>query len=54
MATEHEYKYVIRLNAQKHINSKFDLVEQGYLAFSKGMSARIRSTSKRILRGDVG
>jgi hypothetical protein len=54
MPTEHEYKYVIskdllketpeallRVKCEKHL-----LIEQGYLAYSKGHSSRIRSVTE--------
>jgi CYTH domain-containing protein len=54
MPTEHEYKYVIapglleqhpeanlRVTCQKHL-----IIEQGYLAFSKGYSSRIRKVTE--------
>jgi CYTH domain-containing protein len=54
MPTEHEYKYVINMDLLKHhseeqlkIMCKSVLhIRQGYLAFSKGMSCRIRCSSE--------
>lgn len=44
MPTENEYKYVISLDfAQKPVSwEKKQFIKQGYLAFSKGMTTRIR------------
>ena len=50
MPTEHEYKYVISLDfakdydheALKSESDSFLKIKQGYLSFSKGMTARIR------------
>jgi CYTH domain-containing protein len=48
MPTEHEYKYVLDIatdeeffkkNCKKHL-----VIQQGYLAFSKGMTCRVRSS----------
>lgn len=48
MPTEHEYKYVLSMetdepffkdNCEKHL-----IIQQGYLAFSKGMTCRVRSS----------
>jgi CYTH domain-containing protein len=48
MPTEHEYKFVISCDAEAELANKpnFYAIEQGYLAFSKGMSTRIRSIRK--------
>lgn len=51
MPTEHEYKYAIAMDVLQHhpeerirvVCDKHLIIEQGYLAFSKGMSCRIRS-----------
>lgn len=49
MPTEHEYKYVISLDfaekeaATKSLAQRHQEIQQGYLAFSKGMTTRIRS-----------
>lgn len=54
MPTEHEYKYVIDLKLAeeyshkdiKAISDQFCHIKQGYLAFSKGMTTRIRCITK--------
>ena len=53
MPTEHEYKYAIKLEIAEQFDHKklksmsdaFQYIKQGYLAFSKGMTLRIRSIS---------
>ena len=48
MPTEHEYKYVMSLDADedvfKEICERHFIIRQGYLAFSKGMTCRVRSS----------
>lgn len=48
MPTEHEYKYVISMNADetyfKENCERHFQIQQGYLAFSKGMTCRVRSS----------
>lgn len=54
MPTEHEYKYAISLDMFKETPEtklkvtceKHLIIEQGYLAFSKGYSSRIRSVTE--------
>ena len=52
MPTENEIKYVMYLDSEKEIENshKFDkfFLHQGYLAFSKGMTLRLRSCQKMI------
>lgn len=48
MPTEHEYKYVLSMNTdeeyfKEHCEKHF-VIQQGYLAFSKGMTCRVRSS----------
>ncbi len=48
MPTEHEYKYVLSMETdesyfQTHCEKHF-VIQQGYLAFSKGMTCRVRSS----------
>lgn len=56
MPTEHEFKYVLSMdtdeayfeeNAHKHFS-----IQQGYLAFSKGMTCRVRS-SRCVKKGET-
>ena len=56
MPTEHEFKFVVHNEAfgeyyQDHCDimyyDKHFIIEQGYLAFSKGMTTRIRSIKKK-------
>lgn len=54
MPTEHEFKYVISLDFAKEqgsllrdIASEVQHIRQGYVAFSKGMTTRVRSIQKR-------
>jgi CYTH domain-containing protein len=45
MPTEHEYKYVLDLGIRKDVIKSVPIkqnIEQGYLAFSKGMTCRVR------------
>ena len=48
MPTEHEYKYILKLETPEeyfeHDCEKHLILRQGYLAFSKGMSCRVRSS----------
>lgn len=50
MPTEHEYKYVLSPQCFDVVDNtcegKYLQIEQGYLAFSKGMTLRIRKISK--------
>lgn len=54
MPTEYEFKYAIHLDLVKEISEdrlrimcdKHLIIEQGYLAFSKGMSCRVRCTKE--------
>lgn len=49
MPTEHEYKYVLQIESENVFKGDLKdphIIEQGYLAFSKGMSTRIRSIQK--------
>lgn len=55
MPTEHEYKHVIALDAPetyfKENCKEHHIIRQGYLAFSKGMTCRVRSSSSGIHEG---
>jgi CYTH domain-containing protein len=47
MPTENELKYVLRIDCEKEVakKSRSDLfIHQGYLAFTKGMSVRVRQS----------
>jgi CYTH domain-containing protein len=48
MPTEHEYKYVLNIATHdsyfKKCCKKHLVIQQGYLAFSKGMTCRVRSS----------
>lgn len=54
MPTEHEYKYAVSMklleelpeDAMRTLAQRHQIIEQGYLAFSKGMSCRVRSTTE--------
>lgn len=54
MPTEHEYKYVLSMNLLEETNevvlknkcNRHLEIEQGYLAYSKGYSSRIRSVTE--------
>lgn len=48
MPTEHEFKYVLKLETDEMFcaehSIKHYIIQQGYLAFSKGMTCRVRSS----------
>ena len=59
MPTENERKYVLNIECEKHLENnckKIDkfLLHQGYLAFSKGMTLRLRSCQQIINNNLVG
>lgn len=52
MPTEHEYKYVLSMDTdeeyfKEHCEKHF-VIQQGYLAFSKGMTCRVRSSRQGL------